>query len=343
MIQQISRLFAGGICAVLFGAVFVANTYGQTTNNKKLPSEDVKKIRDDLNLVAGKIEIKSQALLIDSALLSMELSEEEEMSPADALYDGEWNNEYVRAYSSISIPDSFKIDVTSFVMPFAGRVTSNFGMRRRRYHFGTDIKLQIGDTVVAAFDGKVRVKKNQGKRKGYGKYLVLRHPNGLETVYGHLSDYLVDLDENVKAGQPIGLGGNTGRSFGSHLHFECRFLGMPLNPERIVDFENQCTFDDYYLFVKSESEKYNYVSAKRATRTQQAKTAAARRKAVVAKTRSTTATSTTAGNIKYHRVREGDTLGAISIKYGVTVSKLCRLNGISATTKLKIGRVLRCS
>jgi hypothetical protein len=317
----------------------------QNLSAKTLTPEDVKKITEDINLVAGRIEIKSQALLIDSALLAMELNSEAEMFPADDLYDGEWNNEYVKAYSNTAVPDSFRIDITSFVMPFAGRVTSKFGLRRRRYHFGTDIKLQIGDTVVAAFDGKVRIKKNQGRRKGYGKYLVLRHPNGLETVYGHLSDYLVDLDENVKAGQPIGLGGNTGRSFGSHLHFECRFLGMPINPETLVDFDNQCTFDDTYLFVKSESAKYNYAAARRALRTQQAKTSAAAKKSSTASKTSTSsaASKPAAGEIKYHRIQNGDTLGAISIKYGTTVSKLCKLNGISATTKLKIGKVLRCS
>lgn len=89
-------------------------------------------------------------------------------------------------------------------------------------HNGLDIKVYIGDTIRAAFSGKVRMVKYE--RRGYGKYVVIRHENGLETVYGHLSKQIVDENQYVEAGEPIGLGGNTGRSTGSHLHFE-RVLG----------------------------------------------------------------------------------------------------------------------
>ncbi|MDR2681117.1 MAG: peptidoglycan DD-metalloendopeptidase family protein [Tannerella sp.] len=349
------QLFDGSIAKragiVLVAVFFVANAYTQVSDNDNdlMPAE-VKRVREELNLVASKVKIKGQTLLIDSALLKLEMENEEAMLPADELYDGEWNNEFVRAYSNSQIPDTFRIDVTSFVNPFNGRVTSRFGVRRRRFHYGTDIKLQVGDTVVAAFDGKVRIKKNQGRRKGYGKYIVLRHSNGLETVYGHLSDFLVNLDENVKAGQPIGLGGNTGRSFGSHLHFECRFLGMPINPEEIVDFENECTFDESYLFVKSKSQNYNYASSMKTQRRQRIQ--ATRRKPVTNTGKSSYSTATVKksrvgsasdGKLHYHRVKDGDTLGAIAARYGTTVSKLCQLNGITSTTKLKIGKVLRCS
>ncbi|MDR1371775.1 MAG: peptidoglycan DD-metalloendopeptidase family protein [Dysgonamonadaceae bacterium] len=338
------RLYVAGYTALL-----LTNVHGQIPKDIDLTFEDVKKLNKELNLIANKINIKGQTLLIDSALLKREMQKEEEMMPADDLYDGEWNNEYVKAYTSISIPDFYKIDVSQFVIPFNGYVTSHFGVRRHRFHFGTDIKLQIGDTIVAAFDGKVRIKKDQGKRKGYGKYLVLRHPNGLETIYGHLSDYLVDFDETVKAGQPIGLGGNTGRSSGSHLHFEFRFLGMPVNPEEIVDFDNECTFDETYLFSKSKSEKYNYNYARKATYRQKAKTTAARKSSVTSPKTSTASSKTTnntgvqSGRMVYHKIREGDTLGEIAMKYGTTISKLCRLNGVNTKTKLKIGSVLRCS
>jgi len=331
MTQQIKGIFVK-ISLILGCAVLLCEyAFGQIPDNNRLTQEDVKKIKEELNLVATNIEIKGQSLLIDSALLKMRLEAEEELFPADDVYDGEWNNEFIKAYSTALIPDSFKIDVREFVMPFQGHVTSHFGVRRRRYHYGTDIKLQIGDTVVAAFDGKVRIKKDQGRRKGYGKYLVLRHPNGLETVYGHLSGYLVDLDENVKAGQPIALGGNTGRSTGSHLHFEFRFLGMPLNPEEIVDFENECTFDESYMFVKARSQKYNYASSRAKSRTQQARSKAS------------SSSVKAAGSITYHRIEKGDTLGAIAAKHKTTVANLCRLNNISIKTKLMPGKVLRCS
>lgn len=117
-------------------------------------------------------------------------------------------------------------------------VTSHFGYRPayKRYHKGVDLKVYIGDTVRSAFDGVVRIVRYEPN--GYGKYVVIRHYNGLETVYGHLSKHLVHVNDSVKAGDPIGLGGNTGRSTGSHLHFETRLLGEAINPELLFDFIN---------------------------------------------------------------------------------------------------------
>ena len=128
-------------------------------------------------------------------------------------------------------------------MPCDGYVTSPYGYRRRfrRMHKGIDLKVQTGDTVYAAFNGKVRLTKYE--RRGYGYYVVIRHENELETVYGHLSKFLVEPDQYVKAGDPIALGGNTGRSFGSHLHFETRFMGYAINPSAIFDF---CKPDSAY-------------------------------------------------------------------------------------------------
>ena len=119
------------------------------------------------------------------------------------------------------MPDTFKIDLRHFCMPTPSRVvTSNFGNRWGRPHKGLDIKVYIGDTIRAAFSGKVRIVRYEAG--GYGKYIVIRHPNGLETIYGHLSEQLVSENQSVRAGEVIGLGGNTGRSTGSHLHFEVR-------------------------------------------------------------------------------------------------------------------------
>ena len=143
-------------------------------------------------------------------------------------------------------------------MPTPSRViTSNFGRRWGRRHQGLDIKVYIGDTIRAAFSGKVRVVKYDGN--GYGKYIVIRHNNGLETIYGHLSKQIVSPNQTVRAGQPIGLGGNTGRSTGSHLHFETRLAGVALNPALFFDFANQDVTGDYYVFrrntVAQESER----------------------------------------------------------------------------------------
>jgi murein DD-endopeptidase MepM/ murein hydrolase activator NlpD len=267
-------------------------------------------------LVADRVQPTFETAMIDSLIAELD----ETMFPSNELYEDQWNTEYVKAYDSVQIPDSFALDVSSFIMPVQNtHVTSNYGPRRRRFHYGTDLKLQVGDTVVAAFDGKVRVKKYQ--RGGYGYYLVLRHPNGLETVYGHLSGFLVYQDQYVKAGEPIALGGNTGRSTGPHLHFEFRFLGNPINPGEIIDLQELALKDDSYLFLKSESSK-SYASSNKNNRY----------------------TATTGDKqIKYHRVKEGDTLGAIARRYGISVSALCRLNNIKSSTVLRAGRSIRVS
>ena len=256
-------------------------------------------------LVADAIDVSRSKIHLDELLLENELENEEEMYPADDLY-GLWNSARVNPYGSVAIPDSFAIDVSSYVAPAEGYVTSMFGPRKKRFHYGIDLKVQVGDTIRAAFDGKVRVQEYQSK--GYGYYLVIRHNNGMETIYAHLSDFLVEPDQTVKAGQPIALGGNTGRSTGSHLHFETRFLGMAINPAFIIDFQHYVPHKDVYVFTKTKSlSKYQN------------------------------------GSFAYHRVKQGDTLGKIARKYGVSVNVLCRLNKIKPTAKLRVGSTLRCS
>src|SRR5690554_6388594 len=131
-------------------------------------------------------------------------------------------------------------------MPFDGVVTSRYGYRRGRYHNGIDINLNTGDTVVAAFDGKVRCSKYN--KSGFSNLVVIRHYNGLETFYAHLSELIVVPNQWVKAGDPIGLGGNTGLSYRAQLHFETCFYDAPLNPEEIIDFKNK-KIRDHITFV----------------------------------------------------------------------------------------------
>lgn len=186
----------------------------------------------------------------------------------------------------------------------SNRVTSPFGMRRYRWHYGTDISLNIGDTIVAAFDGIVRI--TQYDRLGYGYYVLLRHYNGLETLYGHLSSYSVKVGDIVKAGDVIGLGGNTGRSTGPHLHFEIRYQGNALDPLELFDFNSSTLISDFLLITP---QSFSYLKEAR--------------------------------KVVYHTIRSGDTLSGISRRYGVSIDTLCRLNGISRKTVLKIGRRLR--
>ena len=264
-------------------------------------------------LTAERVKTVLETALVDSLIAQLEALEED-MHPADDIYES-WNTEFIQVYNRVVVPDSFRIDVSEFVLPIGGlkRVNSPYGPRKKRFHYGTDLALQTGDTVYAAFEGKVRVRNYAPK--GYGYYLVLRHPNGLETVYAHLSEFLVEQDESVKAGQPIGLGGSTGRSTGAHLHFEFRFLGNAINPAEIIDFKEWAIRDDEYVYLKAKSGK------------------------------SSTATYTASGsnNIRYHRIKEGDTLGAIARRYGTSVNTLCRLNNMKSTTTLRVGRSIRIS
>jgi murein DD-endopeptidase MepM/ murein hydrolase activator NlpD len=170
-----------------------------------------------------------------------------ELLPSAELYDN-WDNKLCHPKMTV-IPDFYKIDLRNFSMPIEQSfITSNFGKRWNRNHNGVDIKAYLGDTIYAAFSGKVRVVKYDPK--GYGNVIVIRHYNGLETVYGHLSKQIVKVNDVVEAGQPIGLAGNTGRSTGTHLHFETRFCGIPINPLEIFSFKYRDITDDFYTWKK---------------------------------------------------------------------------------------------
>jgi murein DD-endopeptidase MepM/ murein hydrolase activator NlpD len=312
--------------AVLFssvGDVQAARPKSSKSSKKKAVRRGISVSSTKPMLLADKARPEIDTAVLDSILMHMDWYVEDDF-PADEIYDS-WNTEFVKAYADIEVPDQHWIDVSSFVMPVKGGVTSNYGPRWGRFHYGTDIKLQTGDTVYAAFEGKVRIKQYE---RGYGYHLVLRHPNGLETVYAHLSGYLVGQDESVEAGQPIALGGSTGRSTGPHLHFEFRFLGYPINPGEIIDFDALCLNDDGYLFEKGKSER-SYISLP------DRYTAKSKTK-INGKTKGKAkATATATANVKYHRVKKGDTLSSISRRYGVSVEKLRKINNMRPTDKVR--------
>ena len=267
------------------------------------------------DLLARQAPIDKKLKAVDSVALIRQIHKEMGAYPAYSLYP-EWSNAYAHNYKNVTLPDSFKIDLSGYCMPTSNtKITSKFGPRRRRMHNGIDVKVYIGDTIRAAFNGKVRVVKNQGRRTGYGKYVIIRHDNGLETVYGHLSKQLVSEDQYVEAGEVIGLGGNTGRSTGSHLHFETRFLGQAINPALLFDFEKQDIVADSYLFKKGNN-RYR---------------------------RTNSSAIASNGDAQYYKVRKGDSLSRISKKTGVSIDRLCKLNGITRRTTLRPNQVLKCS
>lgn len=290
------------------------------------------------------------------------------MNLYDALpvYSEHWDTSRIFSYPTIELadlPERFDLCLVNsageFHYPVRGAVSSRYGMRRRRHHNGTDIPLKTGEPILAVFDGKVRYAKyNSG---GYGNLVIIRHKNGLETWYAHLCKGNVAENEYVKAGQVIGYGGNTGRSFGSHLHFETRYCDQSFDPEFLVDFSGGTLKTELFAleksyfnihsrasellieddgeggieFTESDEELMLLAEMGDTTASEQLLALAVAREQEAERKRREAAAAV------YHTVRNGDILGKIAPQYGVSIDQICRLNGITRTTTLKLGRKLR--
>ncbi len=253
------------------------------------------------NLIAYNKLIPQIMNVVDSSLVLNQLLNKE--SDLDAMMADGWDEQWLETYSTKNPKDTFAIDVKEHCIPVPGHVTSAYGWRWGRMHKGIDLKLYVGDTVRAAFTGKISTTAYQAR--GYGYYVKIRHINGLETVYGHLSRILVKPNQVVKAGDPIALGGNTGRSTGPHLHFETKLMGMTINPAEIFDFKNQVAHTDTYMFYKKKQQ------------------------------------NSAVNSYATHRIKSGESLSTIARKYRTTVTQLCRLNGIKSNKILRVGSVIR--
>ncbi len=187
-------------------------------------------------------------------VISADSAEEDEETFASEFYnDFDTTAVHCEKFDVLNFNDSVLIVLSdsmhgNYVHPFNGRPTSPFGFRKSRYHLGVDIDLETGDSVKTCFDGRVRIAQWS---KTYGNVVVVRHPNGIETYYAHLSKINVKPGDDVTAGDLLGLGGNTGHSHGSHLHFETRFRGQPFDPSMIIDFDRKCLKGDTYYLSKS--------------------------------------------------------------------------------------------
>lgn len=287
------------------------------------------------DLLARQAPIDRKMKAVDTIMLRNIAAREEMESPAAKLYD-DWDNKY--AHRATEMPDRYRIDLRHFCMPTPSRVvTSNFGWRWGRNHKGLDIKVYIGDTIRAAFSGKVRIVRYE--RGGYGNYVVIRHNNGLETIYAHMSKNLVKENQLVRAGEAIGLGGNTGRSTGSHLHFETRLCGVALNPALMFDFREQDVTGDYYVYNKDTYEE----ESREATRLRGKIGNGGYTDDEVKGIDNSEKNSKFEGKVLYHKVASGETLESIARKYGVSVDEICRLNRIRKTMRIRAGQILRYS
>jgi murein DD-endopeptidase MepM/ murein hydrolase activator NlpD len=236
--------------------------------------------------------------------------------PANCYYQ-DWNTEHPNPYKFDVRPDESivyiklrdTLNFCDYTHPFPGKITSRFGPRRGRSHRGIDIDLEVWDPVVSAFAGQVRLAKVYG---AYGRVVVIRHYNGLETTYAHLHRFKVKAGDFVEAGEVIGLGGSSGRSTGSHLHFEVRFMGISIDPEKIIDFNEMQLRGDVLVLNKINGSSANSVNE-----------------------------ALTAGETRYHKVQKGEYLYLIARKYNVSVDQLCQLNGISKKATLRIGQQLK--
>lgn len=240
------------------------------------------------------------------------------MIPADMHYPYDWDTVVINPYkvSLKEMNDTILLKLKdsmdcAFHPPAIGDLTSNFGFRtwgrRAKFHFGVDVRMEVGDPVYAIFDGVVRVAK---RSSDYGYVVLIRHYNGLETLYAHFDQLLAYAGKPVRSGEIIGLAGSTGRSTGPHLHFEVRFKGEKIDPNKIINFPSGSLLSDSLQIDKGcFSHLYKVQQAKVKSR--------------------------------YYVVKRGDTLGKIAYKNGVTVKQIARLNKISTKTKLKAGRRLR--
>lgn len=257
-----------------------------------------------------------------------------EIAKDSTIFEKYWDTTTLFPYREVDMsgmPKSVVIDLvdslTCYHCPYQGTVHPHgkYGPRRRRQHQGVDLPLKTGDPVYATFCGRVRI--SQYNKGGYGNLVIIRHDNGLETYYGHLSERMVEPGQWVEAGQIIGLGGSTGRSTGPHLHFETRYYGQSFDPERLIDFKNGTLSRETFLLKKSFFSIYSNAGQDfedEIANEEQDKKEAAEKAAM-----------------KYYKIRSGDTLGAIARRHGTTVANICRLNGIKSTTILRIGRSLR--
>ncbi|SHK44553.1 peptidoglycan DD-metalloendopeptidase family protein [Fibrobacter sp. UWEL] len=290
----------------------VAVTESEFSGNPAIDSADAGNIDAPAKAISESEASAAAVAAVDTeADSTSEADDEKEMSQEEA------DAELAAAMESDAANGNSKLalDMSKAAIPTESRrIAGPYGLRTYRMHRGVDLGLCHGEdrTIVAAFAGKVKLVRNQGRRKGYGKYVIIDHGNGLTTLYAHLASWKVKVGDELQAGDTVGVGGNTGRSFGAHLHFEMKYNGVYIDPTTVFNFQEG-----------------NYVSAMAEIDPAQIQAVEDEYQKELSKHR-------------YYKVRRGDCLGKIARKYGTTVGKLKRLNGLRSDS-IRPGQVLKCS
>lgn len=265
----------------------------------KLPLELVQQINN----------VAAQLMNEDNSIVSLTGFYDDSPFPSNSFYNS-WDNYNMHpAVMDDNEQDNYSLvlrdtlNFCDFHPPVKGVITSNYGWRNGRSHQGMDIDLEVWDPIHASFDGMVRVSRFH---PAYGRVVVIRHYNGLETLYAHMHRLKVQVGDVVEAGQVIGLGGSSGRSTGSHLHFEVRFRGKPINPRSVISFKDYSLISDSVELVKTKWDSYQcYPKGK-----------------------------------SFYIVQKGDFLTKIANQYGTTVQRICEINGIKSSSTLRVGKRL---
>lgn len=227
---------------------------------------------------------------------------------------------------SVSPVDSLPefANLGKFCSPTRGKVISHFGPRHKRFHAGTDIKLQLGDSVRAAFSGVVTRAK---KYYGYGLLIVLKHTDSVETYYSHLSQLLVNVGDTIPVGTVVGLGGRTGRATTTHLHFEFRVNRIAYDSEKLFDFKNQLVLTNE--IPVPDKVKVNSITADSVPNYDAGLTP---------KTQNSVQEQVTE---IIHIVKRKDTLYSLAKRYGTTIDSICKMNQINPNDILSLGQKLK--
>ena len=246
-------------------------------------------------------------------------------TPSIALYNGQWNTEVV-APENLTIPfynQQLKIIVSqpesTFFFPCWGTITNDFGKKGKKMHYGIDVQLNENAPVIASFDGMVRMVK---QFEQYGKTVIIRHYNGLETIYSHIGEVVVCPGQPVQAGSVIGSGG---RGENSTMHFETRFMYQPFNPLLFIDKDSHKLLGDTLTLTPDDMMPVASAPSTVSAPTPQSA--------------NNSATTTSASN--YHIVKQGDTLYKISRMYNISVEKILQINHLRETDVISIGQKIR--